>query len=251
MARGRVAIAGPLADRRLDWLRRLLRRHGYETVAVGVDVGNDTPQPISPTPIVAGFDMRLAGNDERFASVAVLDDRVPPSQPLLTLCQAVSVDEVASYTVHTERVIGISVFGPRRENMLVELVPGLGTESGTVRRSAELLATLGLRTEVLPPGLWAVQPRVLSMIVNEAAVALSEGVASAAEIDAAMRLGANYPAGPLALADEIGLDEIVTVLDALHGEFGDDRYRVAPLLRRMVLAGYTGVAAGRGFHLYP
>ncbi len=76
------------------------------------------PKPISLTPIVAGFDPWLAGNDERFATVALLDDRVPPSQPLLALCQAVSVDEVASYTVHTERVVGISLFGPRREDML-------------------------------------------------------------------------------------------------------------------------------------
>jgi 3-hydroxybutyryl-CoA dehydrogenase len=89
------------------------------------------------------------------------------------------------------------------------------------------------------------------MVVNEAAVAIAEGVASAAAIDMAMTLGATYPQGPLALADEIGLGEILAVLEALHAEYGDDRYRPAPLLRRLVLAGYTGKGAGRGFHLYP
>jgi 3-hydroxybutyryl-CoA dehydrogenase len=110
-----------------------------------------------------------------------------------------------------------------------------------------VLAALGLQTETLPPGSWAVYPRVIAMVVNEAAVAIAEGVASAADVDTAMTLGANYPQGPLALADAIGLGEILAVLEALHAEYGDDRYRPAPLLRRLVLAGYTGKAAGRGF----
>ena len=76
-------------------------------------------------------------------------------------------------------------------------------------------------------------------------------MASAADVDTAMTLGANYPQGPLAFADEIGLGEILAVLEALHAEYGDDRYRPAPLLRRLVLAGCTGKAAGRGFHRYP
>ena len=134
--------------------------------------------------------------------------------------------------------------------MLAEVLPGLGTEAGAVQRAVEVLGALGLQTETLPPGSWAVYPRVIAMVVNEAAVAIAEGVASAADIDTAMTLGANYPQGPLALADAIGLGEILAVLEALHAEYGDDRYRPAPLLRRLVLAGYTGKAAGRGFHRY-
>ena len=94
-------------------------------------------------------------------------------------------------------------------------------------------------------------PRILSLIINEAARSLDEGIATAEEIDVALRLGTNYPQGPLRWADEIGLDEVLAVLEGLQEETGDDRYRPAPLLRKMVRAGRLGEAAGRGFHEYP
>jgi 3-hydroxybutyryl-CoA dehydrogenase len=97
------------------------------------------------------------------------------------------------------------------------------------------------------PGL--VFPRILSLIVNEAARSLDEGVA-AGDIDTAMRLGVNYPAGPLGWADRAGLDEVLAVLEGLQRETGDDRYRPAPLIRKMVLAGRLGEASGRGFYDY-
>ncbi len=93
-------------------------------------------------------------------------------------------------------------------------------------------------------------PRILSLIVNEAARALEEGVASAEEIDVAMRLGVNYPQGPLKWADEIGLDEVLAVLEGLQRETGEDRYRPAPLLRKLVSSGFVGEIAGRGFYCY-
>lgn len=250
MPGGRVFITGAPGDALLEWLRALLAKHGYTPVLLGDEQGG-AGAPIALTPIVAGFDLWRTSGEQRFEALADLDERLPPGRPLLALCTAISSDEVASYAVRAERVVGMSIFGPLREGMTAELLPGLGTESGAVRRAAELLGTLGLRSETLPPGSWAVFPRVVAMVVNEAAVAVAEGVASAEDIDTAMTLGVNYPQGPLALADEIGLGEILAVLEALHAEYGDDRYRPAPLLRRLVLAGYTGKAAGRGFHLYP
>lgn len=251
MPTGRILVSGASGDARLEWLSKLLRQHGYEMTLRGAALAPGSAPPISLTPILAGIELSRASSDERIETIAGLDEQVPPARPLLVLSNASSVDEAASYTVHAERVVGIGLFAPLREGMLVELLPGLGTDSGAVRRAAELLATLGLATETLPAGAWAVLPRIIAMIVNEATVAIAEGVATASDIDQAMLLGASYAQGPLALADEIGLAEILAVLDALYAEYGDDRYRAAPLLRRMVLAGYTGKAAGRGFHLYP
>ncbi len=247
MPSGRVLIVGPPGDALLAWMLARLRERGYEPRLL-----NDEPSAlISLTPIVAGLDLWRVAGEERFEAVAALDERLPPGRPLLSLCNATSVDDVASYAVRGERVVGVGVFGPPREGMLAEVLPGLGTESGVVTGAAAFLSDLGFAVEILPPGAWAVYPRVVSMIINEAAVAIAEGVATAADIDMALELGAGYAQGPLALADEIGLGEVLAVLETLHAEYGDDRYRPAPLLRRLVLAGYTGRAAGRGFHLHP
>jgi len=249
MASGRVPIVGPAGDPLLEWMRARLRTQGYEPQLLFPVEGGAAP--ISLTPIVAGLDLWRGAGEERFEAIAALDESLPPGRPLLSLCNALSADEAASYAVRGERVAGFSVFGPPRAGMLAEVLPGLGTESGIVTRAAAFLTGLGFAVETLPPGAWAVYPRVVAMIVNEAAVAVAEGVASPAGIDAALTLGAGYTQGPLALADDIGLGEILAVLEALHAEYGDDRYRPAPLLRRLVLAGYTGTSAGRGFHLHP
>ena len=247
MPSGRVLIVGPPGDALLAWMLARLRERGYEPRLLDDEPG----ALISLTPIVAGLDLWRVAGEERFEAVAALDERLPPGRPLLALCNATSVDDVASYAVRGERVVGVGMFGPPRDGMLAEVLPGLGTESGMVTGAAAFLSDLGFAVEILPPGAWAVYPRVVSMIINEAAVAIAEGVAAAADIDTALELGAGYAQGPLALADEIGLGEVLAVLEALHAEYGDDRYRPAPLLRRLVLAGYTGVTAGRGFHLHP
>ena len=247
----KVLLAGRPGDPGYRWLVSLLDRHGYQVVHAEPAAAVGPVQPVTLATFVAAIDLGRGSGDDRLQALANLDERLAPSRPLLASCSSVPIDELASYTARPERVVGLSAFGPRHDDMLVELVPGLGTESRLVRQAAELLATLGLRTATLPPGSWAVYPRVLSMIVNEAAVAIAEGVATAADIDRAMMLGASYPRGPVALADEIGLDEVLAVLDALYAELGDDRYRAAPLLRHLVRAGFTGRAAGRGFHLYP
>ncbi len=246
MPSGKVYLSGSPGDALLDGMRERLTAVGYSTTVLGQD--DEDARALSP--VAAGIDLWRVLGDERYEAVAALDERLPPGRPLLSLCTAAGVDEVASYAVRGERVVGFSVFGPLRDGMLAEVLPGLGTESGAVARGKTLLEGLGFTTATLPPGSWAVLPRVLAMIVNEGAVAVSEGVATAEDIDSAMKLGANYQEGPLTLADTIGLGEVLAVLEALHAEYGEDRYRPAPLLRRLVLAGYTGRAAGRGFHLY-
>jgi 3-hydroxybutyryl-CoA dehydrogenase len=146
--------------------------------------------------------------------------------------------------------VGFHLLGPLKEARLVELTAGEYTPQG-VRDSAEaFFAALGLHVEWVGdcPGL--VLGRIVCQLVNEAAFALQKGIGSAADIDTAMRLGFNYPRGPLEWGDEIGLDHVLAVLDALRGELGEERYRAAPLLRRMVADGELGRTTGRGFFAY-
>jgi 3-hydroxybutyryl-CoA dehydrogenase len=126
----------------------------------------------------------------------------------------------------------------------------LGGGAGALAEAERFFRALGKETITVKDAPGLTFPRILSLIINEAARALDEEVATAEEIDIAMRLGVNYPSGPLRWADQIGLDEVLAVLEGLHRETGDDRYRPAPLLEKMVLAGWLGEQSGRGFYSY-
>lgn len=247
----KIFISGAAGDAVVRWLSSRARQRGFDVAGEPGKEGRSTNEPLALSPVAAGIELGRAAGDARYEALADLDERLPPSRPLLTSCSAVPVDELASFTARPERVVGMSLFGVPRDDMLVELVPGLGTESRMVQQAAQVLGLLGLRAVILPPGSWPVYPRIIVMVINEAAAALGDGLATAEDIDTAMHLGANYPQGPLQLADAIGLDVVLMVLDALHAEYGDDRYRAAPLLRRLVHAGYIGKSARRGFYLYP
>jgi 3-hydroxybutyryl-CoA dehydrogenase len=119
-----------------------------------------------------------------------------------------------------------------------------------VSAAEQLFKSLGKETIRVKDSAGLTFPRIVSLIINEAARSLEEGVASAEEIDIAMKLGVNYPQGPLRWADQIGLDEVLSVLEGLHRETGEDRYRPAPLLKKLVSAGFLGEVRGRGFYLY-
>jgi 3-hydroxybutyryl-CoA dehydrogenase len=149
-----------------------------------------------------------------------------------------------------ERIVGFATFFPLRERKLVELAPGLKSAESVMEQAEQFFQSLGKETVRVKdtPGL--IFPRILSLIVNEAARSLEEGVAAAGEIDVAMRLGVNYPQGPLRWADQIGLDDVLAVLEGLEHETGDDRYRPAPLLKKLVTAGFLGETSGRGFYSY-
>ncbi|MBI2360428.1 MAG: 3-hydroxybutyryl-CoA dehydrogenase, partial [Deltaproteobacteria bacterium] len=156
----------------------------------------------------------------------------------------------ASWTSRPERVVGFATFFPLKEKKVIELAGGLQTGAEALSEAATFFGALGkdpVRVKDTP-GL--VFPRILSMIINEAARSLDEGVAQAEEIDVGMRLGTNYPRGPLRWADQAGLDEVLMVLEGLQRETGEDRYRPAPLLKKMVLAGWLGESTGKGFYNY-
>jgi 3-hydroxybutyryl-CoA dehydrogenase len=139
---------------------------------------------------------------------------------------------------------------PLEKGSTVEVAAGLQSSEAALNIAQEFWASLGLQTTRVADGPGLVRMRILSMLVNEAATALMDGVATPADIDTAMRLGTNYPRGPLAWGDLIGLDVVLGVMRGLQEEYGEDRYRPCPLLTRYAQAGRLGQKSGKGFFDY-
>ncbi len=169
---------------------------------------------------------------------------------LATNTSSLSITALSAELSHPERFIGIHFFNPVPLMPLVELIRGLSTSLATQSGAASFIEILG-KTAITArnaPG-FAVN-RILCPMINEAIFALQEGIASAADIDTGMKLGCNHPIGPLALADLIGLDTLLSVMEIFLRDFGDPKYRPAPLLREMVAAGRLGRKNGQGFFTY-
>jgi 3-hydroxybutyryl-CoA dehydrogenase len=179
-----------------------------------------------------------------------LDAFLSPASVIVTSCLGSAVTYLSASLKRPDRVAGFATFYPLKDRKLIELAIGMRSAEGAGQKAEEFFKALGKETVRVKDTAGLTFPRILSLIVNEAARALEEGVASAEEIDVAMRLGVNYPKGPLKWADQIGLDEVLAVLEGLHKETGEDRYRPAPLLRKLVTAGFVGEIAGRGFYWY-
>ena len=184
------------------------------------------------------------------AVFAELDGVCKPEAILATNTSSLSITEIASATKRPDRVIGMHFFNPVPMMKLVEVIKGLATSDETKRTVVELCGTLGKTPVEVNEAPGFVVNRVLVPMINEAIGILADGVASAEDIDAAMKLGANHPIGPLALADLIGNDVNLAIMETLYQEFGDTKYRPHPLLRKMVRAGLLGRKSGKGFFDY-
>jgi len=180
----------------------------------------------------------------------ILDKVCKPETILASNTSSLSITEIASLTSRPEKVIGMHFFNPAPAMKLVELIKGQKTSEDTFQKVFDLALSIGKEPIKVNEAPGFVVNRILIPLVNEGIGILADGVATKEEIDNAMKLGANHPMGPLALGDLIGLDVCLAIMEVLHKEFGDDKYRAHPLLRKMVRANLLGRKTKEGFYKY-
>jgi 3-hydroxybutyryl-CoA dehydrogenase len=245
-----LAAAKATIEKNLD---RQLRK-GQVTEEAGaqalarIALSSDRPAAVSDV------DLAIEAVPERaelkYEIFADLDAHAPEGAILASNTSSISITEIAARTRRPEKVIGMHFMNPVPVMQLVEVIRGLATDDATTASVFALSRAMGKTPVEVNDFPGFVSNRVLMPMINEAIFALMEGVAEAEAIDTVMKLGMNHPMGPLALADLIGLDTCLNILEVLHRELGDDRYRPSPLLRKYVAAGWLGRKSGRGFHRY-
>ncbi|HUY40413.1 MAG TPA: 3-hydroxybutyryl-CoA dehydrogenase [Candidatus Dormibacteraeota bacterium] len=247
---------GALIERGIASIRKNLDR-AVEKSRITAMERDDALAKIRATPKLEHFTAQIAieaateNLETKLDLLAVLDASLPSQAILASNTSSISITRLASATRRPQRVIGMHFMNPVPVMPLVEIVRGLETSDETcdaVRALAEQLGKTPVEVRDFPG---FVSNRILLPMINEAIYALYEGVASAEAIDAVMKLGMNHPMGPLALADLIGLDTCLSVMQVLHDGFGDSKYRPCPLLAQYVAAGRLGRKSGRGFYDYP
>ncbi len=179
-----------------------------------------------------------------------LDAALKPATIIATNTSSISITQLAAATKRPDRFVGMHFFNPVPMMALVELIRGLATSDVTIATAQALAKALGKTPITVKNSPGFVVNRILCPMINEAIFCLQEGLATAEDIDAGMKLGTNQPIGPLALADMIGLDIMIAVMNVFYEGFNDPKYRPAPLLKEMVAAGYLGRKTGQGFYSY-
>ena len=249
-------IAESFLDRAVSTIEKNLERE----VAKGKITANDKNAALSR---ISAVTQNSALSEADFVIEAVIEDietklRVfegmdgiaRPGVILASNTSSISITKIASKTKRPDKVIGMHFMNPVPVMPLVEVVRGIATSDETYRMTKELAESLGKTAVVVNDFPGFVSNRVLMPMINEAVYCVMEGVGSAEAIDSVMKLGMNHPMGPLALADLIGLDVCLDIMEVLHSGLGDSKYRPCPLLRKMVDAGHLGRKSGRGFYKY-
>ncbi|HXW63136.1 MAG TPA: 3-hydroxybutyryl-CoA dehydrogenase [Candidatus Acidoferrales bacterium] len=211
-------------------------------------------QPVTDNIALAGADFVVeAVSEQRDLKIRVLkevDAVVGPSVIIASNTSSISITELGAHTARPDRFIGMHFMNPVPVMTLVEVIRGLITSDATFETTMLLSEKLGKTAVAVNDAPGFVSNRVLMPMINEAAFAVMEGVATPEAVDAVMKLGMNHPMGPLELADLIGLDVCVEILDVLQKGLGDPKYRACPLLRKYVAAGWLGRKSDRGFYKY-
>ena len=187
----------------------------------------------------------------KFSIFTTMDELADAGAILATNTSSISITEIAARTKRPEQVIGMHFMNPVPMMQLVEIIRGLATSNATTDRVMAWSAAIGKTPVEVNDYPGFVANRILMPMINEAIYCLMESVGTAEAIDTVMKLGMNHPMGPLALADLIGLDTCLAILEVLHDGLGDSKYRPCPLLRKYVAAGWLGRKSGHGFFAYP
>jgi 3-hydroxybutyryl-CoA dehydrogenase len=241
-----MATIGKNLDRQVK--KGLLDEDAKAEILARIETGTDVAAGVADADLVVeAVPERMELKREIFAT---LDASAPEGAILATNTSSISITDIGAGTARPEAVIGMHFMNPVPVMKLVEVIRGLATSDATTQAVVELSGELGKTPVEVADFPGFVANRVLMPMINEAVTALMEGVAAAEAIDTVMKLGANHPMGPLALADLIGLDTCLSILEVLHAGLGDDRYRPSPLLRKYVAAGWLGRKSGRGFYEY-
>lgn len=193
----------------------------------------------APRAVACGFELTLADKKLKLRNLIALERQLPKTTLILSSSVAITVGEQATWMRNPERLIGVCAMPTLLSRPLTELAPSSVTSSESVRGAQAFFLALGKEIAVVQDRVGMVLPRILCMLINEAAFALTDNVASATDIDTAMKLGTNYPLGPIEWAAQLGIDNVVSVLDALHADSHEERYRAAPLLRQLAYRGIS------------
>ncbi len=192
----------------------------------------------------------IENEDAKIALLQKLDKICPPETIFASNTSSISITKMGARTSRAGRVIGMHFMNPVPAMKLVEIIRGLATSDATFQQTRSLAEQLGKTTMTAQDFPGFIVNRVLLPMINEAIYTMYEGVGGVTDIDIAMKLGTNQPMGPLELADLIGLDTCLAIMEVMHRVLGDDKYRACPLLKKYVDAGYLGRKSGRGFYVY-
>lgn len=194
------------------------------------------------------FECTNFNNAEKEKNLKYIDENCSAAIPVFTSSLCYSVSEQSQFSKYPTRLIGIGLYDTFSKAKLLEIAPSKIADEKIVQNAESFLASAGFSSAKVPDRVGLVFPRILAMIINEAAQVQSEQIASTEDIDTAMKLGTNYPFGPLEWADKLGIDLVYNILLALQRDFGEDRYRPHHVLKEMINLKHLGVKTGQGFY---